>query len=316
MSDFIEFRHLRYILAIAESGNITRAAEHLFLAQPSLSKQIKDLEEEIGDPIFERTRDGVRPTIVGQVLIDYAKKALLERKAVLEITKTIHRVRETPLRLGFSSFINPRLLEQFRLSYAGLFPQCQLQLKGGEQESILQDLEEQILDCALLCMPIVGAWSIYPLARSPLMVCVRTDDPLAHEASISLQMLAPRLGVFQNPKAHPPAHARLLQMFSEAGLSVNIRCTASTPIEMQWMVKQGCGLALIDQDQSVDAELTTRPLDGVNWTSDIVFLHRANADHPALPNITRLIEQSPCKPVNKAAESHNSHTPKQLQLLM
>jgi len=101
MSDFIEFRHLRYILAIAESGNITRAAEHLFLAQPSLSKQIKDLEEEIGDAIFERTRDGVRPTIVGQVLIDYAKKALLERKTVLEITKTIHRVRETPLRLGF-----------------------------------------------------------------------------------------------------------------------------------------------------------------------------------------------------------------------
>lgn len=62
MSDLIEFRHLKYIVAVAESANFTRAAERLFLAQPSLSKQIKDLEEKIGFLIFHRTREGVRVT--------------------------------------------------------------------------------------------------------------------------------------------------------------------------------------------------------------------------------------------------------------
>ena len=55
MSDLVEFRHLKYILAVAETANFTRAAERLFLAQPSLSKQIKDLEDEIGFPIFVRS---------------------------------------------------------------------------------------------------------------------------------------------------------------------------------------------------------------------------------------------------------------------
>jgi DNA-binding transcriptional LysR family regulator len=62
MSDSLEFRLLRYILAVAETLNFTRAAERLYLAQPSLSRQIRDLEEEIRFPIFDRTRDGVRIT--------------------------------------------------------------------------------------------------------------------------------------------------------------------------------------------------------------------------------------------------------------
>ncbi len=63
MSDLVEFRHLKYILAVAETANFTRAAERLFLAQPSLSKQIKDLEDEIGFPIFVRSQMacGLRP---------------------------------------------------------------------------------------------------------------------------------------------------------------------------------------------------------------------------------------------------------------
>ncbi len=62
MSDLVEFRHLKYIVAVAEAATITRAAERLFLAQPSLSKQIKDFEDESDFPIFIRTRQGVRIT--------------------------------------------------------------------------------------------------------------------------------------------------------------------------------------------------------------------------------------------------------------
>jgi len=69
MTDLVEFRHLKYIVAVAEAANITRVAERPFLAQPSLSKQIKDLEDEIGFPIFVRTREGVRITPPGQMII-------------------------------------------------------------------------------------------------------------------------------------------------------------------------------------------------------------------------------------------------------
>ena len=74
MSDPVEFRQLKYILTVAETANFTRAAERLSLAQPSLSKQIKDLEHEIGFSIFVHNRDGVLITTAGQTLITYAQE--------------------------------------------------------------------------------------------------------------------------------------------------------------------------------------------------------------------------------------------------
>lgn len=72
MLDHLEFRHLKYVVAIAETGSFTKAAERLFLAQPSLSKQIRDLETDLGFPIFLRSPEGVVPTPVGQIIVDYA----------------------------------------------------------------------------------------------------------------------------------------------------------------------------------------------------------------------------------------------------
>ena len=114
MSDLVEFRHLKYIVAVAETANFTRAAERLFLAQPSLSKQIKDLEDEIGFPIFVRNRDGVRITPAGQMIIAYAQEALAARVEIITMARAVHKGEVAPLRLGFSPFVNPELLEFFR----------------------------------------------------------------------------------------------------------------------------------------------------------------------------------------------------------
>ena len=119
MSDLVEFRHLKYIVAVADAANITRAAERLFLAQPSLSKQIKDLEDEVGFPIFIRNRDGVRITPPGQMIVAYAQEALLKRTKIIAMARAVHRGEVPPFRLGFSSFINPDLLQPFAMPMPG-----------------------------------------------------------------------------------------------------------------------------------------------------------------------------------------------------
>ncbi|HEY1901123.1 MAG TPA: LysR family transcriptional regulator [Terracidiphilus sp.] len=119
MSDLVEFRHLKYIVAVAEAATITRAAERLFLAQPSLSKQIKDFEDMLGFPIFVRTRQGVRITPPGQMIVAYAQEALHKRNKIIAMAGAVHRGEVPPFRLGFSSFINPDLLQLFRDAYTG-----------------------------------------------------------------------------------------------------------------------------------------------------------------------------------------------------
>ena len=205
MSDLVEFRHLKYIVAVAEAANITRAAERLFLAQPSLSKQIKDLEDEIGFPIFIRTREGVSITAPGQMIIAYAQEALLARTKIISMARAVHRGEVPPFRLGFSSFINPNLLQLFRGAYASLFPDCSIHLSGGDPSHLLDRLEQGALDGALLPMPIDGAaWVVQQVSRDPLMVCMQKDDPLAREPHVSLSDLATRLKVFRDPQyIHP-----------------------------------------------------------------------------------------------------------------
>jgi DNA-binding transcriptional LysR family regulator len=103
MSDSLEFRLLKNILAVAETLNFTRAAQRLFLAQPSLSKQIRDLEIDIMFPLFERSRDGIRITDAGRIVIAYARNTLRKRDEMLAMARAVHLGNVPPLRLGFSS---------------------------------------------------------------------------------------------------------------------------------------------------------------------------------------------------------------------
>jgi DNA-binding transcriptional LysR family regulator len=148
MSDSLEFRLLKYILAVAETLNFTRAAQRLFLAQPSLSKQIRDLEIDIKFPLFERSRDGIRITDAGRIVIAYARNTLRERDEMLAMARAVHLGDVPPLR--FSSFINANLLQAFRESYEEMFPGYEIQLAGGEPMLTLQRLNQRLLDCAIL----------------------------------------------------------------------------------------------------------------------------------------------------------------------
>lgn len=186
MSDLVEFRHLKYIVAIAEAANITKASERLFLAQPTLSKQVRDLEEGVGFPIFFRNREGVNATPAGQMLIAYAREALSARDEILEITRAVHRGEVPPLRLGFTAFIKPSLVQVFRDSYTKMFPGCEIHLSGEERANIIERLAIGALEGAFLSMPIDGPnLVVHEISSEPLVACMRADDPITREPEIS-----------------------------------------------------------------------------------------------------------------------------------
>jgi DNA-binding transcriptional LysR family regulator len=316
MFDSLEFRLLKYILAVAESRNFTRAAERLFLAQPSLSKQIRELEEDIGFPIFERSRDGVNVTLAGQVILAYASEAVPARDEIVAIARAVHLGNVPPLRLGFSSFVNAGELQSFETSYHSTFPGCEIQLSSGDPVQILHRIDQRVVDCAILPMPLdVERYSVQQIARSPLVVCMKQDDESANGTHVDIHTVAPRIKIFRDPQLHPSAHSRLVEMFEEIGIPISLACSAATPGDMQLMVKAGYGLALIDQITPLESGLVTRPIAGLNWTADTAFVHHSRTDHIALPFIERMLARQwrDCgkKPKNQPAGLQ----PEQLRLL-
>lgn len=314
MSDSLTFRLLQYIKAVAETLNFTRAAERLYLAQPSLSQQIRDLEGQLGFPIFVRN-GGIRITDSGRLLVAYATNSLRERDEIVAMARAIHLRQVPPLRLGFSSFISTGLLANFRESYEEIFPGCEVQLAGGEPGLTLQRLNQRALDCAILPMPIdEELYNVQQISQSPLVLCMCADDPLARHAQLDIHEAAQRIKIFRDPELQPSAHSRLVEMFNEVGIPLSLAHSARTPTEIQWMVKAGYGIALVDQLLPLETGLVTRPIAGVNWTADTAFVHLSRTDHIALPFIEHFLQKN-WRSSRRKKDPSNSVRPEQLKLL-
>ena len=316
MSDLLEFRLLKYVVAVAETGNFTRASERLFLAQPTLSQQVIALEEGIGVQIFVRRREGISLTPAGQMLYTYAQDALELRDEVVKAARAMDRGEIPVLRMGLSSFINPDVLQSLRHAYARLFPESPIQMTGGNPVQLLHRMEEKSLDAAVLPLPVTGAnWVVTQIASDPLVVCMRSDDPLAAVREIQPPELAGRLKVFRDPETHPAAHYRLMEMLTEIGIRPEASCLAATPADIQLMVQSGCGLALIDEKISLAPNLTTRPIAGARWTADTAFVHHATADHIALSILLRHLPKIKRNSSRKMPLQQRALKPVQLELL-
>ena len=315
MSDFLTFRLLDYIKAVAETLNFTRAAHRLYVAQPSLSQQIRDLEGQLKFSIFERGASGVRITDAGRLLATYADNALRERDEIVAMARAIHLRQVPPLRLGFSSFTCTSLLQDFRQSYEEMFPGCEIQLSGGDTVLILQRMNQRLLDCAILPMPIdEDLYNVQRIAQAPLVLCMRSDDSLAGQAQVDIRDVASRIKIFSDPELHPSAHARLAELFQEIGTPLSLSNSARTPSDIQWMIKAGFGLALVDQLMPLEAGLITRPIAGVNWTVDTAFVHQNRTDHIALPFVEKLFQEKWRNGQGKK-NARRSVRPEQLKLL-
>ena len=97
----MELRHLRYFVAVAEAGNLTRAAETLFIAQPPLTRAIKQLEEEVGVELFIRKPRGLELTTGGEYFLEQAKQVLDKVNATVDDTRRIARHLKTLFSIGF-----------------------------------------------------------------------------------------------------------------------------------------------------------------------------------------------------------------------
>ncbi|MBW8869803.1 MAG: hypothetical protein JF563_03370, partial [Acidobacteriales bacterium] len=175
-------------------------------------------------------------------------------------------------------------------SYNRFFPNCVIQPSGGDTVHLLQRLERGDLDCAILTLPVVGPyWQVTHFASTPLVACMRSDDPLTERSVVSLSDLEKRLTIFRDPDGHPSAHARLIQMLTEAGVTLHISSSAATPHDIQLLVRDGYGIALVGEDTPPEPDVTTRHIAGVAWTSDTAFVRHASALHPSLQFIEKYI---------------------------
>jgi len=292
MYDGLEFRHLRYFVAVAEESNFGRAAIRLHLAQPSLSAQIKKLEDGICATLFLRGRAGAELTPAGKVFLTAAKRLLHMSERAVETTSSVHLGIDIPLRFGYSPFVNHHLVEEAVTGYRELVPDGHIESSSECSAPLVNMVSEGLLDAALVLMPIgEHKLFVHRICTEKLMVCLRQDDPLAREESIPKELIADRLRILQARIHHPLFYDELLRKFAKAKIPLKPTDFVSSPAEMQFLVKMGAGFGLIDETVTLDAELTRRSIAGLPLHIKTALICPPTLQRPVLPLLAYRMEQ-------------------------
>jgi LysR family hydrogen peroxide-inducible transcriptional activator len=169
----MEMQQLRYVVAVARTGNFSRAAEQCHVSQPSLSQQIQKLEDELGERLFDRLKREVRLTPHGEVFLRRAVRVLDEVDAALREAKDAGELLRGTLRLGVLPTIAPYLLPGVLAEFAGRFP--------GVEVIVHEDTTGQLLKLLLSC-EIEFALASHPIEDERLHV----DELFAEELLLAL----------------------------------------------------------------------------------------------------------------------------------
>jgi DNA-binding transcriptional LysR family regulator len=290
--DYLEFKHLKSIIAIAEEGTITAASTRIALAQSALSRQINDLEEALHLQIFERDHVGMTLTPAGESLVRFGRQLLQTRIEVVSAVQAIHQATMRPFRLGFTPFVERQIIATVCDVYRDLFPKGTIHPENGDTEDVIKRLRAGELDAVLVTLPVpADGYCIQPVMHEPLVVCIRKDDPLAEQDELPPEVLNGRLAIFSDPRHHPRAHERLLEMLEGRGIKPIIANPTFNSEHVRWMVRERLCIALVRQSEALCDLLTTRPIQGVNWTIDSAIAYREGHDQQALPLLLRDLEK-------------------------
>jgi DNA-binding transcriptional LysR family regulator len=266
MDMIVELRHLRYFIAVAEEGHITRAAERLGMQQPPLSQQIKALERELDVQLFRRKPRGVELTDAGRVYLENARAILDQLGHATETTRRTARGEQGRICIGitpttpFHPFV-PRVIRAFR----DAFPQVSLRLEERLGSEFIEQLRNEQIDAAFIRTPLVDPEGLVVsrLLEEPLLVALPSNHARVGERALSLRSLARETFIVYGP-AGRGFYDPNIWACNAAGFSPRIGQEAPRVTSLLALVATGVGIALVPASlQQMHIEgVIYRPLDG------------------------------------------------------
>jgi LysR family transcriptional regulator, nitrogen assimilation regulatory protein len=239
----MQLRHLRYFVKIVEAGSFSRAAATIHVAQPALSQQIAELEEQLGLSLLHRSARGVRPTAAGEVLYREASSILRQMEQLPGIVRSSSGEIDGSVRLGMSSTLAAALAGSFIDSCKTALPKVTLKFAVADSESLKARIEASTLDLALVFEDeLVARFARLPLFRQRLYV-VRRDLLAGKPASISLSEIG-KLPLIL-PSAPNVTRVLLDRAFAAEGIDPNVAVEADVLSSILSAVRTGIGVTIL-----------------------------------------------------------------------
>ena len=287
----VDTRLLRYFAAVAAEGNLTRAAERLFVSQPTLTKQIRQLESQLGVRLFTRSRAGMTLTAAGHALAVQVPAVLAGWDKALAETKAEGRREARVLRVGFMSSAANEATQQIIAAFARSRPGWRVDLQQAAWSDATAGLASGDVDVALLRLPFPGQGDvrIEVLLTEPRWVALPAGHPLAARDQIFFRQL------WDEPFVAAPAETGCWRDYwlatgERQGHPVRIGVVTDQPDAYLTAIANGDGIALVPESATryyARPGITYRPVTGVSPSQVGVAWPPANDANPVVQDFVR-----------------------------
>lgn len=292
----MEFRQLRYFFHIAELEHFGKAAERLHIAQPALTRQVKQLEEEIGVELFERLPRGVKLTAAGHVFFAQTRDLLAQCDKMIKLTQQVSRGQSGLLRIGFADGVTfnktfSGILRTFRQSY----PNVVLDLIPATSLEQAELIARRDLDLAFVYwLPKGQSFKSIQFEEEELMLAVSKSSPLAKRKTLSIKDVGD-YPIVWFPRANSPGYYDLIvSRFERQGCSLNVVQEGNNESTMLSLVSADIGATFITESASrrKPDDVVFVPVTDLNAKLSVKAMWNGDDKNPALKEFVSAIKRA------------------------
>lgn len=285
----MDLTHLKYVVALAETANFSRAAELLYIAQPTLSQQIGSLEEELGVKLFERTTRQVSLTAVGEEFVKRAKVILGQVDELARYMEIQRREEGSTLSVGLLSTLSHLNIPQYLNRFHTTYPDVHIELQVGWSSQLIHKVLSGELDAAITNIFLARdiepdpRLDIQTVLEDYIVVLVSNECPLSRQKSVMLEELShyPVIGLDKKTSIR----MQMDQIFAEFSVPHKLVCTCQDMDSLVGMVCGNLGVTFLSYgvaQQYLTFPLSAVPLHPVYHTRTAMISRKERHNTPAL----------------------------------
>jgi DNA-binding transcriptional LysR family regulator len=301
MSNQIEHRHLRYFLAVAEELHFRKAAEKLFISQPGLSRQIKQMEQDLGVTLFERNNRRVALTKTGDYLQKELQINLKNLEDILAHSKLIHHGKEGHLTFGFVGSamlqIIPAILKQFNSK----FPKVMFKLEEMDNQKQIEGLLSQEIDVGFVRLERVPrSLEIHTVLKETFCLVLPKNHPVNKRNFKNLSQFKDSPFILFDPEYSASYYEKVMQIFDGCGFAPIISHNTIHASSIYKLVENNLGVSIVPKSLQFGYDMNVKfiELDAIPQRAFLSIAWSKNNRNPMLQNILQLINP-PIEPLLK-----------------